>query len=417
MPNTFTSIYNMTLPEVGSANDTWGTLLNNNFNNTIDPQLYRKADKKWINGVSFTDLVFATDHTITTSTSDGFINLEAGDRILITGADKTASDHGRNRGEFVIQTRNSSTQITCYKIDGSTSAGFIGEVAGQTIKISLLPGVPERSGDALATSVHPWVVGEIKMWVGEYTKTNNGVVGLGGDNSTGSIKYNWLYCDGGAVNTYLYRDLHKVISNKFGGTAYLSGTTDKSDASSTFNLPNFSGRTPRGSGTGYWGTGDQGTTPPTSGTAFDALSVGEFGGKNESVIGSANVPSHRHQIAEQSLLTSTYQSSSGVTVPTTGSNHNHNFPGDDNLSRMSNSDWDKTTPVSSPGNYDAQSYESGNGKIWKTSDHEHSHTGATMDNHTHDTTVPAHYTDYQFTGSTPLETENPYLTVNFIIAT
>ncbi|BAQ90652.1 Microcystin-dependent protein (MdpB) [uncultured Mediterranean phage uvMED] len=400
MPNTFTSIYEMTLPELGSANDTWGTLLNNNFSNTIDPQLYRKVDKKWVNGVSFTDLVFGTDHRITTSTTDGFVNLEAGDRILITGADKTANDYGRNRGEFVIQTRNSSTQITCYKIDGSTSAGFVGETAGQTIKISILPGVPERSGDALATSVHPWVVGEIKMWVGEYTNTNNGVVGLGGDNSTGSVKYNWLYCDGGAVNTYLYRDLHKVISNKFGGTAYSSGTTDKSSALTTFNLPNFTGRMPRGAGTGYEDEGIQGQPITTSGTAFQTLSVGEFGGKEKSTITTAQIPRHRHEIAEQTNLQSGNQSSSGVTIGSSGS-HSHTYE--------RNTDG---SGAHGPGTFRSNSHitvnTGGSGN--------HSHTGH-MDNHTHETTIPAHYTDYQYTESpSALTFQNPYLTVNFIIA-
>lgn len=407
MPNTYTSIYNMTLPELGSANDTWGTLLNNNFNNTIDPQLYRKVDKKWINGVSFTDLVFATDHTITTSTTDGFINLEAGDRILITGADKTANDYGRNRGEFVIQTRNSSTQITCYKIDGSTSAGFVSETAGQTIKISILPGVPERSGDALATSVHPWVVGEIKMWVGEYTKTNNGVVGLGGDNSTGSIKYNWLYCDGGAVNTYLYRELHKVISNRFGGTAYSSGTTDKSSATTTFNLPNFSGRMPRGAGTGYEGSGNQGNAPPSSGTSLTVLSVGEFGGKDSSTIATTEIPRHSHNTELQSITTGT-DGGGSVTVPSSGSTHTHTIAGrheQQNLHNTSDGGADIYWPPAG-----THSTQSGTGA--------HSHTGATFADHSHNITIPSANTDYQYAENpTAFDFQNAYLTVNFIIAT
>lgn len=62
-----------------------------------------------------------------------------------------------------------------------------------------------------------------------------------------------LLCDGTALNTYTYRELHKVISNFYGGTAYLAGTTDQVGATTTFNVPNLKGRFPLGkadSGTG-----------------------------------------------------------------------------------------------------------------------------------------------------------------------
>jgi hypothetical protein len=44
-------------------------------------------------------------------------------------------------------------------------------------------------------------------------------------------------CDGRALNTYTYRNLHKVISNNFGGTAYSAGVTDQPGAVTTFNVP------------------------------------------------------------------------------------------------------------------------------------------------------------------------------------
>lgn len=44
-------------------------------------------------------------------------------------------------------------------------------------------------------------------------------------------------CDGRALNTYKYRELHKVVSNYFGGTAYSAGVTDSSTAITTFNVP------------------------------------------------------------------------------------------------------------------------------------------------------------------------------------
>jgi microcystin-dependent protein len=62
-----------------------------------------------------------------------------------------------------------------------------------------------------------------------------------------------LLCDGTSYNTYTYRELHKIISNLYGGTAYSAGVTDQPSAVTTFNVPNLKGRFPLGkadSGTG-----------------------------------------------------------------------------------------------------------------------------------------------------------------------
>jgi hypothetical protein len=56
---------------------------------------------------------------------------------------------------------------------------------------------------------------------------------------SGTAPSNYLICNGQAVNTFTYRLLHAVISNKYGGTAYSAGVTDQSGASTTFNLPNL----------------------------------------------------------------------------------------------------------------------------------------------------------------------------------
>jgi len=44
-------------------------------------------------------------------------------------------------------------------------------------------------------------------------------------------------CDGRSLNTYTYRNLHKVISNTYGGTSYSAGSTDLQSATTTFNIP------------------------------------------------------------------------------------------------------------------------------------------------------------------------------------
>jgi len=56
----------------------------------------------------------------------------------------------------------------------------------------------------------------------------------------------WMTCDGAAVNTYTYRELHSKISSLYGGTAYQAGVTDQVGAATTFNLPDLRRRFPIG---------------------------------------------------------------------------------------------------------------------------------------------------------------------------
>lgn len=57
--------------------------------------------------------------------------------------------------------------------------------------------------------------------------------------ANGTAPTNYIICNGQSINTYTYRTLHAVISNKYGGTAYSAGVTDLPAASTTFTLPNL----------------------------------------------------------------------------------------------------------------------------------------------------------------------------------
>ena len=97
MANTYTTNFNLTKCEVGGANDTWGTLVNTNFND-IDTQLYRKADKTDQQGATHT-LSFTSGSTnVTTSTTRGFASFAVNDRINISH-----SGNANNKGEFLIE--------------------------------------------------------------------------------------------------------------------------------------------------------------------------------------------------------------------------------------------------------------------------------------------------------------------------
>jgi microcystin-dependent protein len=52
----------------------------------------------------------------------------------------------------------------------------------------------------------------------------------------------YALCDGDDLNTFTFKDLHAVVSNNFGGTAYSAGVTDQSGVSTTFKLPDLRGR-------------------------------------------------------------------------------------------------------------------------------------------------------------------------------
>jgi len=81
----------------------------------------------------------------------------------------------------------------------------------------------------------------------------------------------WLLCDGSAVSRTTYADLFAIL-----GTTYGTG-----DGSTTFNLPNFKGRTPVGRDSGQ--------------TEFDT--IGETGGAKTHTLTTAQLPSHTHPAA------------------------------------------------------------------------------------------------------------------------
>ena len=55
--------------------------------------------------------------------------------------------------------------------------------------------------------------------------------------NSSTIPDGWLLCDGSPINTFTYQELHKAITNTYGGTAYSAGVTDQSGVATTFNLP------------------------------------------------------------------------------------------------------------------------------------------------------------------------------------
>ena len=125
-------------------------------------------------------------------------------------------------------------------------------------------------------------IGEIKMYAGA------------------TAPQNWLMCDGSAVSRTTYSKLFQII-----GTTYGTG-----DGSTTFNLPDFRGRTAIGSGTG---------------TATDATAhaLGSTGGTETVTLNINQIPSHSHTIPN-SLPNYAATASGGWLTGVGGSDNSYN---------------------------------------------------------------------------------------------
>ena len=105
MANTTTGRYAFTKPEIGAATDSWGTLLNTNWDDA-DSQILRKLDKSMVKSNSQTITITGSSKRITTTTTKGFQNIEVGDKIFISGSDPAGQTNDGIHTVTAIDTTN-----------------------------------------------------------------------------------------------------------------------------------------------------------------------------------------------------------------------------------------------------------------------------------------------------------------------
>ena len=83
-------------------------------------------------------------------------------------------------------------------------------------------------------------------WINGPSPSAGGIIGQIAQWHSSTPPSGWLVCNGASLNSFTYKDLHQVISNNYGGDAFVLGVTDQSGATETFNIPDFDGFTTKG---------------------------------------------------------------------------------------------------------------------------------------------------------------------------
>ena len=136
--------------------------------------------------------------------------------------------------------------------------------------------------------------GEAEIVVGDANGMNPGVIEAYSGKSEPS---GYLLCDGRAVSRTTYATLFSVI-----GTTYGEG-----DGSTTFNVPNLSGRILVGKNSGTFS------------------SLGKTGGTENTTLTVSNLPAHTHTVTPKGTVTSTFTGSNATT--SSAGSHTHTYSG------------------------------------------------------------------------------------------
>lgn len=214
----------------------------------------------------------------------------------------------------------------------------------------------QPEGAALISAALP--AGSITMWAGA------------------SPPSGWLLCDGSTVSRGAYPALFAVLQETYGA----------GDGSTTFGLPNFNGRVPRG-------TGSNGTNGVSGSPTVYARNGS--GGLDSRAVTAANLPPHAHTINHDH----------GAFTTASGGSHTHRIDLDEHTTDTTHVHEGLTAASAAPG---------GGGTTQPARD---GIVGSTDSPHTHSIDVP-NFTGNSGNGpgtSTPVDTRDPFRAIPFII--
>ena len=330
MASTYTANIGIEQPGSGEQAGAWGTTTNTNFD-LIDRNL---------NGVG-TIILSGTTHTL--STSDGTLS-DGHFRVLVLSGSPSGTntitispnDQDKvylvynNSGQTAIFSQGSGANATIANgktawiyADGEGSGAAVRAVPADMVDdttpqlggnldvngnsiVSVsggnIPITPDGSGKVIIDGLsHPTADGTANQVL-----TTDGAGNLSFANASASAFLSgmlmpyagtsaptgWVLCYGQSLNTYTYKDLHAVVSNTYGGTAYNAGVTDQNGATTVFSVPDLRGRTIAGQDD-MGGASANRLTGQTGGLAGDTL--GASGGVETHTLTEAQLPSHTHE--------------------------------------------------------------------------------------------------------------------------
>lgn len=273
MPTTYSDLLRLAKQATGENNNTWGDIFNANTLELLEDAIAAKSS------------ISVTAGNVTLSTNNGSTDESRAAILEFTGSPgttRTVTIPTATKIYFVSNQTSDSSSVIVSTGSGDTLTLASGKVSilfcdgTQVVSLPFLDSSNDLSDVASAstarTNLDVYSTSEVDAAVGAISTHDVGDIKMTALSSTPSL---WVACDGSAISRTTYSALFSAL-----GTTYGAG-----DGSTTFNVPNFNGRSPLGVGQGTTGEGD------VTGTN---RSLADTGGYETHTLIEDEMPSHTH---------------------------------------------------------------------------------------------------------------------------